>query len=405
MAGGRFWRAGAMLVLMGISLISAGCWDLRELQDRNFVMAIGIDDAAAGEKKPEELARERAETFVQHQGEKQYRVSFQILKLAPTSAQGEQSPSPAKTFVYSNTGSSIIEMIRDTLGQSSKALYFEHLQTIILSEAALRKNGLKPLLDLFRRDSEMRWRIRLLVTPDEAKPLLEYNPPTGEPGGRYFVGIINTHRKNLHIPGVKTDLGFVSQALANQGDVMIPRVIMEGKTVKVGGAALFKKDQFVGYVDEYTVRGMKFIYGTEKSAVIPVECPEHPGGVFVYELFDHQTKLTSHIERDQIYYSLDIFMQGNLAEVQCSSMHPSDSPELLRQAEAMVAQEVEKNAVDSIKTLQGMGVDPLKFKDLLKGEHPKEWEQIKDRWEEMYPQIPLQVFVKVNIRQLGELRQ
>ncbi|HEY3424176.1 MAG TPA: Ger(x)C family spore germination protein, partial [Negativicutes bacterium] len=258
-------------LLFVITLFTSGCWDLRELQDRNFIMAAGIDLANEGKKPGEKADVRQVETFVQDQGGKDYRLSLQLLKLtATTGTQGEPTATPAKTFVISDTGHSLFEMERDMFGQSSKSLYFEHLNAIVISENAIKKDGLRPLLDLFLRDSEMRWRIKIFVTSGEARPILEFIPPTGESGGKYLAEIISNHRKGSHLAGARTDLGYISQALDNSLDVMIPRVEMADKVIKVGGLAVFKHDQFIGYVNEYVVRGMKMIIATEKSMLIPV---------------------------------------------------------------------------------------------------------------------------------------
>ena len=84
--------------------------------------------------KPEQGAEvKRIETFTQPHGTKRYRLSLQILKLSP----GGGQPDKSKTYVISNTGESFFEMIRDMLGQNSKALWFEHLQVMIISYAVL----------------------------------------------------------------------------------------------------------------------------------------------------------------------------------------------------------------------------------------------------------------------------
>ena len=81
------------LLLLCLTVLTAGCWDRRELQERNFVYAVGIDKV--DNSKP-------AETFVQPHGEKRYRLSLQLLK--PVS--GGEAKDKSKTYVISNTGES-----------------------------------------------------------------------------------------------------------------------------------------------------------------------------------------------------------------------------------------------------------------------------------------------------------
>ena len=395
------WRISVAGIAIWACMLTTGCWDAKETQDRNFVLIAAIDDADIVKKSEDEKQIARTQTFVQKQGTKEYMLSLQILKLAKTESKGG-GVQAEKTFVISDTGKPMFEMVRDMLGQSSKSLYFEHLTAIVISEAAVKKNGLRPILDFFRRDPEMRWRTKLFITPGEAKAIAQYNPPTGEPGGTYLNGLIRNHKKNIHVGGAKTDVGYITQAIDNGADYAIPRLDYIDNVPKLGGMALFKHDTLIGYADEYITRGFKFLYGTEKSAVIPIKCPEHPEQEIVYELFQHDTKLSPHIEGDTIYFTLDITMQGNIGEITCTVQHDMHDALFLHSVEQAVAQEVEQNVRDCWEFQQRLGVDIPNAKARVKGYHPFEWKKIKDRWEDIYPTIPLAISVNVNIRGRGE---
>lgn len=395
------WRIAAVGVGICTCLLTTGCWDLKETQDRNFVLVAAIDDADIVKKSEAEQQIARTQTFVQKEGTKEYMLSLQILKLVKSESKGGGTQAE-RTFVISDTGKPLFEMVRDMLGQSSKSLYFEHLAAIVISEAAVKKNGLRPILDFLRRDPEMRWRTAVFIIPGEAKAIAQFNPPTGEPGGRYLEGLLRNHRKNIHVAGAKTDVGFITQAMDNDADYGIPRLDYIDKVPKLGGLAIFKNDTLVGYADEYLTQGLKFLYGTEKSAVIPVKCPEHPDQEIVYELFQHDTKLTPYIEGDSIYFTLDITMQGNIGEITCKTKHDLHDVTFLHSVEQAVAQEVSQNVQDFWEFQQGLGVDIPRAKARFKGYHPFEWKRIKDRWEEIYPTIPLIVSVNVHIRGVGE---
>ncbi|MBP2628634.1 MAG: germination protein, Ger(x)C family, partial [Firmicutes bacterium] len=163
----RVWRIAAAAIGICACLLTTGCWDAKEMQDRNFILVAAIDDADIVKKSESEKQIAQTQTFVQKQGTKEYMLSLQVLKLAKTESKG--GVQAEKTFVISNTGKPMFEMVRDMLGQSSKSLYFEQLDAIVISEAAVKKNGLRPIIDFFRRDPEMRSRTKIFITPGEAK--------------------------------------------------------------------------------------------------------------------------------------------------------------------------------------------------------------------------------------------
>lgn len=386
-----------ILCCLGVS----GCWDRKEIQERNFVLAVGLDladQAGLDDKKGETVS------YVEPLDVKRYRLSLQVLKLGGTSGSkaGNQSGSGggSKTFVLSNTGDSIFEMVRDMLGQSSRGLYFEHIQTIIISQAVLEQTSLQQILDFFRRDGEMRWRIRVYVTSSKAEQLLEFKPPTGEPGGIYFAGIARNQIRDPQIGAVRTDLGFLVQNMDNEADIVIPRLELEGNVAKVSGSALFKKDKFIGYQDEYWVKGIRLLRGNEKSALVTIPNPDNNGELSTFELFVHETKLEPHVSDGQVYFTLDINMAGNVAE-NIGATRLLSEPQFLRRIEKLVAEEIKRNVQFSLRSAQNLGVDYMHFKQKLQAHYPKEWEKLEPDWEQIMPNISLLVSVNVRIREVG----
>lgn len=394
-------KIAAIAMGLCMCMLTAGCWDMKETQDRNFVLIAAIDDADIVNKSESEKRIAAIQTFPQKYGTKEYMLSLQILKLAKSDSK-EGGPGGSKTFVISNTGQTLFEMTRDMLGQSSKSLYWEHLAAIVISEAAVKKGGLEPIIDFLHRDPEMRWRTKIFITPGEAKAIANFNPPTGEAGGRYLDGMIRNHKKSCHIAGAKTDVGYITQAMDNHSDFGIPRLDYLDNIIKLGGVALFKNNNFVGYADEYITQGIKAILGTERSTVLSVQCPEYPNEVTVFELFSHDTKLSPHIDGDNIYFTLDITMRGTIGEVNGRTRHAINDLNYIRCVEQAVAQEVSQNVRDSWEFQQKLGVDVINTKARFKGYHPFEWKKFKDRWDEIYPTIPLIVSVNVHIHGVGE---
>jgi Ger(x)C family germination protein len=392
-----------MLIIM-ISLFLSGCWDRQELQERQIVLAVAIDtaDEGLGPKQGKEVAR--VENFIQPHGSKLYRLSLQTLQLTPASNSGEGTQrGKTSTSVISTTGESMAEMIADILGQSSKALWFEQVQTIIISEAAAKQGGLQPIVDFYIRSQDVRWLTKIVITPGEARSLLEYKPPNGEPSGMFIANSLRMYGKSTHVAGWHTDLGDISTSKDNQRRVLMTRIELADNMVKLGGMALFKAGKFVGYVDEYATQGDKLLTGIEKSALITFECPEHPGKVLAFELFSDDTKLVPHVEGDAIYYTLDITMQGNIGEMQCGLQHGTIEEQDIHKIEHAVAEAVKKNILYSFHTFQSLKVDASILGPRLEAHDPLVWEKVKDHWDdEVFPNTSLIISVNVVIENLGE---
>jgi Ger(x)C family germination protein len=395
-------RTALTAVLAAACLLTASCWDRVEIQDRAFVLAVAVDVAEEGADR--EPGRAMVEGYAYPVLTNRYRVTFQVLRFGAAKGAEERSESGAegKTFLVTGRGPAMLEAVRDALGESSKGLWFENLQALIFSQKVVEGYGMAPVVDFFHRDGEMRGRAQIFITPGEAAKLLEIAPPSGEPGGVFLANVARRNPKDIHLLTARTDITAASMAQDNKGDMAFPVLEATGKTMKIKGAALFKGDKFLGYQDEYFVRGLRIIRATEKSAAISFECPDHPGRAVTFELFRHQTVLAPQVEGDQVLFRLDIAMRGNLDEIQCGTQHDTLDTGYLDKAQKLVAAEVERNIRHTLAIAQPLGWELFYFKQSLQAYKPRDWGRIKDRWEEIYPTVPVDVKVKVSIIGVGE---
>ncbi|MCE5286276.1 MAG: Ger(x)C family spore germination protein [Pelosinus sp.] len=401
----RQLRLAASCLLFIFCLALYGCWDRHELQDRNFVLAVGIDTADAGLKPGQAADASQVETFTQPHGNKRYRVSVQVLKI--TGSKDPPQKKASKTFVISDTGQSLFEIIRDLPGQTSKSLWWEHVQTIVISEAAVKQDNLQTLLDFFLRDSEMRSRIKVFITPGEARPILEYQPKGGDAGGIYLSEMSQNHANDMHIV-YHSDLGFTQETLANNADALIPRLELTDKVLKLGGSAAFRQGQFIGYLDDYATMGIKLLRGSEKNATLTITSPDQPQNLLVFQAFRHDTSLTPRIEGEHVHFVLDIHMVGYVDELQgdtvtkeIDTLNPAD----LRKLELLFAQEIQNSALYAWQQLQDIklaNLFTLHFDAKLKSKDLVVWRKLKDHWYDEFPNIPLTVSANITIRGIGK---
>ncbi len=393
----RGWLAAGLL---GVCLATAGCWDRVEIQDRSFVLAAAVDVVEADAEN--EPGKARVESSGVAGSPPRYRVTLQVLRLGAGKAGEEKPGGETKTFLLSSTGRNVFEAERDMMGESSKAIWFENIQAVILSQAVVERYGLAAPLDLFRRDGEMRWRAQVFVTAGEARKILEVQLPTGEPGGIYLANVARRHKKDTYLAADRSDIGFATQAVDNNADMIFPVLEPVGKSLKIKGGAMFMKNKFLGYMDEYTIQGLRLFRGTEKSALISFECPLHPGNTVTFEVFRHDTILKARGEGENVYFTLAIAMRGNIGEIQCQHLHDTRSKEYRLAAQQLFAEEARRNIEHTLALAQRLGWESFYLRQTLQAFEPKTWEKIRDRWDELYPRIPVQVSVRVSVVNIGE---
>ncbi|HMM21016.1 MAG TPA: Ger(x)C family spore germination protein [Selenomonadales bacterium] len=394
-------RLAAFAALTVLAIFTAGCWDRVEIQDRGMVKSMAVDVVEAD---PDPPATQRVEDFVQPHGPKQFMLTLEVVRLAGGQRQSSGT-SESQTFTISSHGRSLHEMKRDMLGQLSKNLDFGHMDAVIFSEAALKQEGLRPLMDNFLRDPSIRWRMRIYVTSGTARSILEYKTPTGEPLGQFLASLMTNQSRSTHMPAARTDMGYITIALDNGGDVYLPRIEVAEKALKVGGGAAFHKDKFIGYVDEPTVQGWRLARGLQKAASITIPCEEHPENLAVMEITNSSATMEPHVDGDNIYFTVEYQASGNLAEFQCINEHGKVEPQDIHKLEKRFAQELTRSIAASLHTMQVLNFDPSGvIAEKLKSREHATWLKIKDRWPEIYPTIPFYVHASVTLQNIGEHR-
>lgn len=114
--------------------ILTGCWDAKELQNVNYVTAVGIDYS-----------------------EGKYKVYVQVLDFSSI-AKGDEpkSPEPVPLYIGESTGPTLIEAFNNLLKTSQRRINWGHVGAVIYSDAAL-KNGVEKIEQAMHRHGEYRY--------------------------------------------------------------------------------------------------------------------------------------------------------------------------------------------------------------------------------------------------------
>lgn len=156
-----------LLLLTILPMALCGCWDSVEIEKRGYVLGVAIDVP-----KDKNLNSSSIEYMPTEVKGPLYTYTIQIPIIAnsmnrPTGQPGSNSPKERQSnlTIVSN---SFFEANREFSTQTDYAPYYPHLNSIVINES-VAKEDISKLLDMFLRDSEIRRRTRIFITPDEAK--------------------------------------------------------------------------------------------------------------------------------------------------------------------------------------------------------------------------------------------
>ncbi|MGE5573678.1 MAG: Ger(x)C family spore germination protein [Bacteroidota bacterium] len=399
MLGERTLRAAALLLVPAVMATATGCWNRREIETVGFVLAAGIDEA-------------REEGKIQ--------LTVLIAKpFAIGAGMGTHGTTEEKPFwVVSSTGYTVFEAVRNLLSQSPRRPFWAHNRFIVVGEEFARK-GIGDVLDLFRRDGESRLRVWMVVAKGaKASDLLqtefeiERMPPEGAKGlleaartGLSTVGedMLNDFLQRLEGEGIdpiatRAEIVPRPQEFDIRGELKREKI---GGSLRLTGAAVFRNDRLVGWLNKPETRGFNWITGKVRSGIIVIEKPGEEGKFIGLEILRAKGAFKPEVRDGRVTVTVKVEAEANVGDIQ-GFIDLLKSPELWASMERRMATVIENEVLAAVAKAQELGSDIFGFGAELNRRDPKKWAgEFRDRWDEEFRDIDVQVEVKAKLRRSG----
>lgn len=375
------------LLVLSLAVLTTGCWDRVEIEERGFVVGAGIDLA-----KEEEAQKG------------QYILTFQFVIPGGLQAKEGENKSGSKNAAYFNLSSSANTMFtaaRDMSFLTSRSPYLQHLRMILISEEMAASGDLSSTLDLFLRDHEMRRATKIMVTEGEARKLLETNPKNEKLPVMYFesTALNPTKSSRIYPP---TSIGDVQAFILSKSSFALPKIRKMDGEVSVSGAALFDGSQKLkGFLNDDETSGLNILRGTAQDGVLEFNLDGH---FMAYEIKGLRRTIQADVSNpERIRFTIRLEMEGNVGETQerIDLFHPGQLAEI----EERTAERLTRLTSRTLnKVQQEYGVDVLGLREYLNRRHHALWEGIKDDWEQgerFFSRSDIVVDVRTKVRIVG----
>ncbi|SHI84192.1 Ger(x)C family spore germination protein [Desulfofundulus thermosubterraneus] len=388
-----------LIILVLLICLNAGCWDLREVEDLGYVMAMAIDSGPQGKiRLIAQVPNPRVLGGGQRGG---------ITPGASIAAKPYRN--------YEGTGSTIFDALREISRESSRRLFFAQNRTLIFSEAMAEK-GVGGVLDFLKRSVEIRHGLTMVFVArgDPAKILDIPNPHATVPAlriddivrwrgqtSRFAPVPLSRFLETLSLEGQEPYAGVIEAAFNPAAQVREgEKAALEPPlTLRLTGAALFRNDRMVGFLDETETRGLLWVLNEVKGGQIVFPCPGQEGKKATIEILRANAKIEPEITEDGIIMTVKIREEGNLVEVE----GPLDTskPEVIKELDRLHAAAIGNEVMAAVYKAQELGSDAFGFGEAFRRKFPREWKKIKRDWPEIFPGIEVRVQVVAHIRRMG----
>lgn len=366
-----------LLYIFILAIISTGCWDMVEINQWLFPYSIGVD--------------------INHKEGDKYLITISYPNI---NAIGKNATQKERVHVVSTIASSVFEGSKELSNRLPYPFYFKHLRVLVLGkEVAKDEKAVREVLDGLIRDFIINKKVRLVLAEDKAQDIL-----LGVPKASRQEVIEGTLFSMLRED--RTTTRYTSQTLTEfvrkmdiTGVSLMPRIVSREDDIKVFGGAIFKNYALVGYIGELENRALALMRGIANRAQID---SVYNGTTLTYSMTGCISKNKLIKEDGNIKFKIDIETEGTLQEYIIQDKKPTDGTVELIEMEKAIEDTLKSNIDETLELLQkkykadaiGIGEYIMKF-------HPKVWKEIQKDWDDIFPELDIEVVVDAKIRRRG----
>lgn len=366
-------------IFVVLLLTLSGCIDKVELENRGFVVSLGID---RGENIP-------------------FAVSMAIPDVQSL-ASGSDGGDKNNKYVKSSEGETISQAMWQADSYSSQKLYYGHSKICVISEDILKDEKLfREVLDTLERNKEISRKLLILATDKSSKDVLDAKS-AGEPMVGMYVSNFFKNNAGTASVAFRHDLGELISELRFSQNAVLPKIEIEEDEVKFSGAAVIKDYTLVGWMDDEQTRGYLWMKNSGVGSQITVDAF---GGSVPLKI----TKMKSRIsfegeDGNNLTVVITIKGEGEIDGFLFDSkaLYNSDNIDLLKQG---YESEIEDEIYQIMDLFQNeLGVDALKFLQELRKYNYPIYLEVKDNWEDAFKNIEVVAKAEVEITNTGAVK-
>lgn len=306
-----------------------GCWDIVQVENRLFVLLLGIDKV-----EDEEL---------------------DITYAVPDVTEYKEKPKDA--FRILNTKAKTLPMAKSNINtEFSRELFLGHTKAVLLGKKVVEdKAAFQKVIEALMRDNELEKNVYLLTMKTPIEELSQVKPVFNILLSSYIEGVSDNSEITAKI--FKTTLEeTVAKMVENKGNFLLPCAEIVEEKLTIEGVAIIKDYTLLDYLNKEQTEDIAWLRGTAKAGVIDN---------FVYHSFKSKIKLEK-IENGKAYLNIEMLAKGGI------SGEYTD----LTKLEKEYAKIIEDRCSTMINELQNVyDCDVIGINDYMKKFHPKQYEE------------------------------
>ncbi|MFC4767946.1 Ger(x)C family spore germination protein [Effusibacillus consociatus] len=375
------------LILCTNMLFLTGCWDRTELNDLALVEGVGIDTT---QDKMIELTVQLSipKAFGGGQG---------------MGGGGGGGGEGRQTLSRSGKGRTIVDALAILQEKLPRKVFWGHAKAIVIGEK-LAKQGVRDELEFFASHPQPRPKSYVFVSKGSAKDVLALLPPLE----RSSAEVLRELAKSQILMKV-TFIEFMDMLSGDAGAAALPMIDVlppekgqkQLQTIAyINRTAIFKKDKMIGEIDDAVTRGVLWLRNEIKQANITVTPKDAEGGISAL-MIRSRTELIPHIDDGKWKLTVKAVSEDDV--ILNASRWNLLNPNFIGMLEKELEKDLDNRMELALQKVQKeKNADILGFAEAFHRTYPQEWKKVKDRWDEIFPQVEVTFDTQVRVRRPGK---
>ncbi len=376
----RLKTCAAALLIIAAILTSGGCWSQRELKDLHITIGVGIDK---DNEQPGNVL-----------------ITAQIVNPEQMqSGTGDSAGGDGQAYInHVSSGTNTFDAVREFTHEISERLYQAHTQVFVIGNEMARE-GISKHLDFFIRAVETRPTTKIVIAQGTALDALSAQAEMEKLPAMHINKIIESQDLNSQSRPA-TIQQYISAMVSKTYSFTAPILRIENEQgegkLMISGMAVFKQDRMMGELTEEESRGMLWVDGEVVSGVMNVKVDE---GEAAIEIKAVSSKVSTSISGGVPSVEITIDMQGVMA-TQTISRNLA-TMEGISEMEDLTEQAIIGEISMAISKARSLGADIFGFGEEFRKHHNKQWKWMEQSWEELFPELTVNLKVKARITGAG----
>lgn len=327
-------------IIVTVSSMLTGCNNRTSIEDRDFVISVGIDKVDDKGKSGEE---------------DRFKVTVCIANVVEITKNNKNS-----VITKSEKGVTITQAIKKLANFSKGELDFKHTKVVVIDRKVLEDEKLvRELLDVLERNMELSQKSIIVTCENGAENLLQDKIDGGQTLGQF----VNDYYKNNDravTTAFSKNLSETISTIDVTGGVILPNVEIVNKSVVIKNGSIIGNYKFNSVLEEKLAIGYVYVTGNAKG----IEIVEKIDNAYVpLEIESHKHKKYFVEENGKLYYVVDVSINGTVNEYLFGETLDKTK---LDEIAGYYDEVIEKNAVQSYEFIRDTGVDSYVLKEGLR---------------------------------------